>query len=536
MEQSHEPRGERRPQPGVWRFGEAELHEPGGRLHAGGQARTLERSSHEILRYLLEHAGEVVSKEELLQAGWPGRVVAENSLAKAISRLRTALGPSSDVLRAIHGYGYRLDVTAQFMPAMRALPGQEGARSIPAGAEPTRERLRAEAVERQSRQLAELEQRRRWMRAGIAMLGVFLLVSLWQQWRVQQARDGLLAATRLAQENAAIADAVNRFFNQDVLGAASPYALSNGREPTIQEAIEHAAANIGMRLRDQPVVEASVRMTIGQVYGEAMNIDRAIEQERIAVALFEKHLGPADVRTQRARYQLAADLTDDSRFDEAWRLIEETDALRRRLGLADPETTLSSHRASCYWHIWREQYDAGLPACEGAIAAQLQVDPNARNELIKTRTNLAVLHSRAGRFEQAEAQFSRIEADFAALGDGSSPTWLRATYLHGMNLVALARYEQAAVLLDAVYRGSVAALGAENPHALEVEMGLAELFMRRGRPAEALPLLQHAHSSYARQFGDNNHYTRGAREALAAARCAAGMAGPGSKAQADVCT
>lgn len=517
MDHHSEQDASKRPQPGIWHFADAELHETDGRLVADGQSRHLERSSHAILRYLLKHAGEIVSKEELLAAGWPGRVVAENSLAKAISRLRMALGSSSEALRVIHGYGYRLNGPARFTPTMAIEPVQGPVTPDPIEVE--RERLRAEAVERQGRLLQESQRRRQWMLASIAAMGVLLLVSLWQQWRVQQASDALKEANRLAEENAAIADAVNRFFNQDVLGAASPYALNGKRELTIHEAIEHAAARIGTRLRDQPVVEATVRMTIGQVHGEAMNIAKAIEQERIAVALFEKHLGLDDTRTQRARYRLAADLTDDSRFDEAKRLIDDTDAARQQLALADPETTLLSHRASCYWHIWREQYDAGLHACEGVIASQLRVDANDRNELIKARTNLAVLHSRAGRFNKAETQFSQIAADFSLLGDDSSPTWLRASYLHGMNLVALARYEQAATVLDTVYHGSLAAMGPENPHTLEVEVGMAELFLRSGRHAEALPLLQHAHSAYVRQFGENSHYTIGARKALETARC-----------------
>ena len=537
MEQHCEPTGGSPAQCGIWRFADAELHETEGRLVVGGQCHSLERSSHEILRYLLAHAGEVVSKEELLHAGWPGRVVAENSLAKAISRLRTALGPSGEALRVVHGYGYRLNGPARFTAATATQPGQAAPEPSPDDrAGPERERLRTEAVERQSRQLQVLKRRRGWVLAGAGVLGVFLLVSLWQQWRVQQARDALLAATRLAQENAAIADAVNRFFNQDVLGAASPYAWNSGREPTIHEAVEHAAANIGVRLRDQPVVEATVRMSIGRVYGEAMHVERAIEQERIATELFDKHLGRADARTQRARYQLATDLVDVSRFEEAQQLIEETDAVRRQHDQTDPETTLLSHRASCYWHIWREQYDAGLPACEGAIVAQLRVNPNDRNELIKTRTNLAVLHSRAGRFQQAEAQFSRLEKDFAALGDSSSPTWQRVSYLHGMNLVALAQHEQAGKLLDSVYRESVAALGAENPHTLEVEMGLAELFTRSGRHADALPLLQHAHTAYAQQFGEHNHYTVSARKALDAVRCTSGTKEVAPAAAASTCS
>src|SRR5690606_29540011 len=133
-----------------------------------------------------------------------------------------------------------------------------------------------------------------------------------------------------------------------------------------------------------------------QVYGESMHIAEAIDQERRAVALFTQHLGLENPRTQQARYRLATDLTDDSRFHEARQLIDETDALRLRLGQHDVETTLLSHRANCYWYIWRGQYDRGQPACEGAIAAQLELDAADLNALVKARTNLAVLHSRAG--------------------------------------------------------------------------------------------------------------------------------------------
>ena len=507
---------------GVWHFADAQFHEIDGSLLVDGESRQLERSSHAVLLYLLEHAGEVVSKEELLAAGWPGRVVAENSLAKAISRLRAALGSSRGALRAIHGYGYRLNGPAQVIRAAFMEPvAPADALAAPELEERERTRLRADAVERQGRLLGELQHRRRWMLAGTAAMAALLLLSLWQQWRVQRTSAALEIANRTALENAAVAEAVNHFFNQDVLGMASPYALNGRSEPTIREAIEHAAAHVGARLREQPVVEASVRMTIGRVYGETMHIAQAIEQERIALDLFEKHLGGDDIRTQQARYRLATDLVDDSRFDESRRLIEQTDALRRRLGLTDPETTLLSHRASCYWHIWNQQYDAGLPACEGAVASQLRVDAGDRNELIKTRTNLAVLHSRAGRFDQAETQFQRVAADFALLGDESSPTWFRGAYLHGMNLLALARHEQAAALLAAAYRGSVAAMGSDNPHTLEVEMGMAELLVRTGRHAEAVPLLQHAKAAYASQLGENSHYTVAAGKALDAARCVA---------------
>ncbi|HET8819437.1 MAG TPA: tetratricopeptide repeat protein, partial [Xanthomonadaceae bacterium] len=376
------------------------------------------------------------------------------------------------------------------------------------------------AVERQHARMQHVLDRARTRRPWLVSTVVVLLLGIaTSSYLYAEA----LAASRAAREQAAVADAVNRFFNQDVLGAASPYAQNERAELTVREAIDHAVTRIDDRLRDQPVVEATVRMTIGQVYGEAMEIERAIEQERRAVALFEQHLGPRDTRTQQARYRLAIDLADDSQFDEARRLIDATDALRRDMALTDVETALLSHRSNCYWYIRRQQYDEGQAPCEDVVASQLVLDAGDHTALIKARANVAVLHSRAGRSAQAEEQFTKIDEAFAALGDRDSPTRLRFQYLHGMNLLALERHDEAARVLGAAYRGSVAALGADNPHTLEAEMGMARLHVARGRPAQAVPLLQHAHATYARLLGEDSHFTLAAGRALEAAQqCASG--------------
>ena len=102
--------------PGLWCFGAVELDERLAALRVAGALVDLDRSSYDILLALLRHAGEVVTKDELLEAGWPGRVVSENSLAKAVSRLRQALGEDAGSLRAVHGYGYRLAAAVSFAP------------------------------------------------------------------------------------------------------------------------------------------------------------------------------------------------------------------------------------------------------------------------------------------------------------------------------------------------------------------------------------------------------------------------------------
>jgi DNA-binding response OmpR family regulator len=95
---------------GVVRFGETVFDGAHGRLWRAGRAIDLDRPTAAILRTLIAEADTDVHKDRLLEAGWSGRTVHENSLAKAVSRLRHLLGSDGEALRTVHGYGYRLIV------------------------------------------------------------------------------------------------------------------------------------------------------------------------------------------------------------------------------------------------------------------------------------------------------------------------------------------------------------------------------------------------------------------------------------------
>jgi DNA-binding winged helix-turn-helix (wHTH) protein/TolB-like protein/Tfp pilus assembly protein PilF len=58
----------------------------------GGEAIALNAKAFDTLLYLVQHPGEVLDKDTLLGAIWPGVIVEENSLAQNISTLRQALG------------------------------------------------------------------------------------------------------------------------------------------------------------------------------------------------------------------------------------------------------------------------------------------------------------------------------------------------------------------------------------------------------------------------------------------------------------
>jgi DNA-binding response OmpR family regulator len=120
----------------VTRFGQVEFDAARGRLSVAGRPVSLDRSCAAILSVLVNDAGRDVDKDRLLEAGWPGRVVHENSLAKAIGRLRLALGADGRALETVHGYGYRLatDAGASVSSGPDRLPRPRRSRSVATGA------------------------------------------------------------------------------------------------------------------------------------------------------------------------------------------------------------------------------------------------------------------------------------------------------------------------------------------------------------------------------------------------------------------
>ena len=92
-----------------WKFGDAALDESSLELRVADVLVSIERKPLELLMLLLRHPGEVLTKDELLDAVWSGRVLSESVLTKCVAKLRQALGDDDQrLIKTVHGYGYRL--------------------------------------------------------------------------------------------------------------------------------------------------------------------------------------------------------------------------------------------------------------------------------------------------------------------------------------------------------------------------------------------------------------------------------------------
>jgi len=129
----------------LWHFAECEFDDLGLQLRVKGSPVSLELKPLEVLQQLLLRAGEVVSKEQLLDAVWPGLTVVDGSLATAVSKLRRALGDQdSPIVITVPRVGYRLGVPVQHR-AIEALSSPDKPKLATGDTVPGREQWRLTA-------------------------------------------------------------------------------------------------------------------------------------------------------------------------------------------------------------------------------------------------------------------------------------------------------------------------------------------------------------------------------------------------------
>jgi predicted ATPase len=93
-----------------FRFDAYRLEVNNAQLWCGAQTLRLTAKAFHVLRYLVEHAGQLVTKEALFESIWPETVVSEGVLTNCIGELRKVLGDAAQAPRfiaTVHRRGYR---------------------------------------------------------------------------------------------------------------------------------------------------------------------------------------------------------------------------------------------------------------------------------------------------------------------------------------------------------------------------------------------------------------------------------------------
>ena len=227
-------------------------------LRPDGSPAELRPQVYEVLQLLARHAGQLVSKADLMDAVWPGVVVTDDSLVQAISDLRQAIGAAGHgVIRTVPRRGYVLVANAeQRVDKNDAIGGIEGADSKELAG---------------SREAARPQNQRKlrfnWKSVSVAGLVLATVVAIGYvnadiPTNADSARPGIAVLPFAGPPNDAEGDAVGRAIAGDLVSelARSPDLRVISSQSSFQlKAAATPLDEIGRRLHSRYLVDGSVK-------------------------------------------------------------------------------------------------------------------------------------------------------------------------------------------------------------------------------------------------------------------------------------
>ncbi|MBT8486474.1 MAG: serine/threonine-protein kinase, partial [Phycisphaerae bacterium] len=338
---------------------------------------------------------------------------------------------------------------------------------------------------------------------------------------------GLLRARQAAEGSAvqaAIAEEVNAFLNDDLLAAVAPDQL--GIAISVREVLDRAAQRIEGKFPERPLVEASIRRTIGTTYARLGEYAAAEPHLVRALALHEdthgathpetlaglvdvgalarlrgRHaeaepllraaldgrrqvLGDDHVDTLDSMKELAILYEAIGLYSDAERLyVESLEARRQHHGADDPGTLeIAEDLSILYQHMG--QYEAAerlqLEAWMGMRRTLGEEHPETLNSVI----NLTALYLRQGRFTEAEPLLvENVEAQRRVMG-AEHPRTLMSMNNLGYLYECIGRFDEAERLLLEALTIKSRVVGEEHPSTLESLDSLIDLYRKSGDDAK----------------------------------------------------
>jgi serine/threonine protein kinase len=390
------------------------------------------------------------------------------------------------------------------------------------------------------------------MLAILAALGAGTVIATWQAVVATRAKQDALAsanaekaakqdaqvaasaekaAKETAQAKEAEARAVLNFVQTKVFAAARPKNVSGGlgREVSLRRALEAALPGVATSFAKQPLMEAQVRMTLGESFSLLGDPKIAVEQYERAHSIYLKELGPDDHETLVSTRHLAKSLSESSRHDEAIPLeVETLERSKAKYGPSHAETLVAMNNlANSYYRAGR--YPAALKLHEETLALRRATLPADDPHIVSSINNVAGMYFMLGRPEEALKRFQEaLSLRQEHLGK-DHPDTLESMHNLSECYLNLGRIAEALELGKETLALYKEKLGPDHPDTLSTMMCVANCYSALGQIAEAAKLHEETLARRQKKLGPDHRETLNSMHNLACARYVMGQRAEGLK-------
>lgn len=326
-------------------------------------------------------------------------------------------------------------------------------------------------------------------------------------------RNRALAETKRADGEAAVSKAVNEFLQNDLLAQAGSAAQAGPRtkpdpDLKVRIALDRAAAGIGRKFEKQPLVEASIRQTIGNAYHELGIYPEAQKHLEGALDLRRKLLGAEHPDTVSVMSDLTRLYRDAGKYAEAEPLARKVLEIQQRLlGDQHPETLDAMNALGLLY-----RYEGKAAQAEVLLSKVLEIRRRLSGEedvaTLFVMNSLGYVYEVEGKYQQAENLLSRVWLIRRRVSGQDHPYTLMAADNVATVYYRQRKYAQAEALWTKNLEIRSQVLGPDHPDTLDTMNNLGVVDRTEGKFAEALVLLNKVLDAKRRVLGEEHPSTQ----------------------------
>jgi len=346
--------------------------------------------------------------------------------------------------------------------------------------------------------LAKGRRTQRLKRAAVAALFILVIVAAGAAFFAEAKRQE-------AEVARGESEAVTGFLG-DMLASVDPEEL--GRDVLVRDVLDEASIKID-ELQDQPLIQARLMNTMGNVYSSLGLYEEAQPLLEEALQIREAELGPNDLVVAKSLNDLGGLLREKSDFEQVQEMLERALAIRESvLGPENPavaDTLRSLGKLS--WS--KGDYEGAKQLFVRAIEIYEKVPEHNRNELANVLNDLGLTLLGLAKYEGARSLFERSIAIYEELHgpDHLSQTTARGNL--GLLLQKTGDREGAQEMYERVISIKEKALGPDHPNLAFTLNNLAVLHAMGGEFDEALPIYERALEIRERALGPEHPHVGG---------------------------
>jgi eukaryotic-like serine/threonine-protein kinase len=310
--------------------------------------------------------------------------------------------------------------------------------------------------------------------------------------RAEQAKQK--ETERAAEEKRAkeTAEAVLDFVETRIFAAARPAGQAGGlgREVSLRKAVGAAVSYLKDSFKDQPLVEARLRMTVGISFLHLGEAATAREQFEAARAIYTAEFGDEHPDTLRCKMRLAGSYAALGRGPEALELFEKTLALQEAKLGPNHRDTLGTLGQKALAYVRLSRYAEALEPAKEVLARRKAAAVREDGEILMNVIGVAGTYQALNRHAEA---LKVLEEETAGLReDKLEPYYLLllvSKQLRGDSHAALNQHDRALKIRQETMDKRKAKYGPDEPETVLSVALVVDSLVKLGRAAEAVPLI-----------------------------------------------